>query len=57
MGGDGQVPGALDRIPEPMVIALLRAGLGRDTDDRRPFGEPTQLLKEDAGVRRRVLSA
>ena len=22
---DGQVPGALDKIPEPMVIALLRA--------------------------------
>ena len=24
--GDGQVPGALDKIQEPMVIALLRAG-------------------------------
>jgi hypothetical protein len=24
IGGDGQVSGALDEIPEPMVIALLR---------------------------------
>ena len=26
--GDGQVPSALDKIPEPMVIALRRAGGG-----------------------------
>src|SRR3989441_9508410 len=30
--GDGQVPGTLDEIPEPMVIALLRAGRGRHAD-------------------------
>ena len=27
--GDGHVAGALDEIPQPMVIALLRAGRGR----------------------------
>ena len=27
--GDGQVPGALDELPEPMVIAALGAERGR----------------------------
>ena len=49
--GDGQVPGALDKIPEPMVIALLRAGRGRHPDDHRPFAHAAQLLKDDAGRR------
>ena len=35
--GDGHVPGALDEIPKPVVVALLRAGRGRHGDDHRPF--------------------
>lgn len=46
--GDGQVPGAWDKIPEPRVIAWLRAGGGRHADDHRPFAEAAQLLKADA---------
>jgi hypothetical protein len=52
IGGDGQVPGALDEIPEPIVIALLRAGRGRHADDHRSLAHAAQLLKDDAGVRR-----
>jgi hypothetical protein len=37
IGRDGQVPGALDEIPEPMVIALLRAGRGWHPEDDRPL--------------------
>jgi hypothetical protein len=35
IGGNGQVPGALDKIPEPMVIALLRARRGHHEEDHR----------------------
>jgi hypothetical protein len=35
----------LDEIPEPMVVALLRAGRGRDPDDHRPFADAAQLLR------------
>ncbi len=49
---DGHVPGAVDEIAEPVVIALLRAGLGRHGADHRPFARPAQLLKEaSAAVR------
>jgi hypothetical protein len=51
MRGDGQVPGALDKIPEPMVIALLRAGRGPHADDHRPVAHVPQLLRDDAGRR------
>ena len=46
---DGHVSGALDKISEPIVIALLRAGHGRHAADHRPFAEAAQLLKQDAG--------
>ena len=46
------VPGALDQIPEPMVIAVLRAGRGGHADDHRPFAQATQLLKEEDAGRR-----
>jgi hypothetical protein len=49
IGGDGQVPGASDEIPEPVVIALLRAGRGRHPDDGRPIADTAQLLQDDAG--------
>jgi hypothetical protein len=51
IGRDGQVPGALDEIPEPMVIALLGAGRGRHPEDDRPFADTAQLLR-DHGERR-----
>jgi hypothetical protein len=41
----GQVPGSLDEIPEPMVIASLRPGPIRHADDHRPFAHPPQLLR------------
>ncbi len=44
----------MDEIPEPMVIASLRAGPGRHADDHRPFAYPPQLLKEDGDIRRRA---
>jgi hypothetical protein len=42
--GDGQVPGALDEIPKPVVVALLRASRGRHGDDHWPFAHAAQLL-------------
>ena len=51
--GDSQVSGASDEIPEPMVVALLRARGGPHLDDRRPFARPDQILEDLAGVRRR----
>jgi hypothetical protein len=41
IGRDGEVPGALHEISEPMVIALLRASGGPRLDDRRPFASAT----------------
>ena len=52
--GDGHVPGALDEIPKPVVVALLRAGRGRHGTDHRPFPHAAQLLEDECGsVRRR----
>jgi hypothetical protein len=51
IGGDGQVPGASDEIPEPVIVALLRAGRGRHPDDGRPIADTAQLLQDDAGRR------
>ena len=41
------VPGALDEIPKPVVVALLRAGRGRHGNDHRPFPHAAQLLADD----------
>ena len=46
---DGHVPGAVDEIPKPVVVALLRAGRDRHGDDHRPFARTAQLLEDDAG--------
>jgi hypothetical protein len=43
--GHRHVPGALDKIPEPMVMPLLRAGSGRHADDHRP--KLTRSILED----------
>ena len=45
--GDGHVPGALDEIPKPVVVALLHAGRGRHEDDHPPFPHAAQLLEDD----------
>jgi hypothetical protein len=45
---EGHVTGPADEIPEPVVIALLRAGPARHADDHPPFGCTAQLLGEDA---------
>jgi hypothetical protein len=42
------IPGALDEIPKPVVVALLRAPRGRHGDDHRPFARAAQLLKDMA---------
>ena len=42
----GHVPGALDEIPKPVVVAL-RAGRGRHGNDHRPFPHAAQLLADD----------
>ena len=46
---DGHVPGALDEISKPMVVALLTAGRGRHEDDHRPFALAAQLFEDIAG--------
>ena len=53
--GDGQVLGASDEIPKPVVVALLGAGRSRHGKRiiRRP-GTPAQLLDTMGSVRRRV---
>ena len=48
--GDGHVPGALDEVPKPVVVALLRTGRGRHRHDHRSFPHTVQLLEDD-GVR------
>jgi hypothetical protein len=50
---DGQLPGASDEIPSPMVVAWLRPGRGRHADDHRQFARAAQLLEGDAGRHRR----
>ena len=47
--GDGHVPGALDEIPKPVVVALLKAPRGRHGDDHPPFADAAQLLEDIAG--------
>ena len=47
--GDSHVPGALDEIPKPVVVALLKAPRGRHGDDHRPFAHAPQLLEDIAG--------
>ena len=51
--GDGHVPSALDEMPKPVVVALLRASRGRHRDDHRPFAHAAQLLEILRAVRRR----
>ena len=51
--GDGHVPGALNEIPKPVVVALLRAGRGRHGHDHRPFphaAQPLENIRASAGV-------
>ena len=45
-GGDGHVPGPLDEIPKPVVVALLRAGRVGHGNDDRPFRHTAQLFKD-----------
>jgi hypothetical protein len=45
--GNGHVSGALDEIPKPVVIALLRAGRSRHSNNHRPFHHAAQLLEGD----------
>ena len=47
--GNSQVSGASDEIPEPMVVALLRARGSPHLDDRRSFARPDQILEDLAG--------
>ena len=49
IGRDGHVPGAVDEIPEPVIVALLQAGRGPHRDNLRPFPRTAQLLDDDAG--------
>jgi hypothetical protein len=51
--GEGHVPGALDEIPKPVVVALLKPPRGRHGDDHPAFAYAAQLLKDIAAVRRR----
>ena len=39
---DGHVSGALDEIPKPVVVALLKAS---HADEHRPFAHAAQLLE------------
>jgi hypothetical protein len=50
--GDGRVPGVVDQIPKPVVIAPLRAGRGRHGDDHRPSDHTAQLRREASGFHR-----
>jgi len=43
ISGDGQVPGALNELAQPVVVALLRARRGRHGNDHRPFHHAAQL--------------
>ena len=43
IGRECHVPGAVDEILEPVVIAPLRAGPGRHRDDHRPLAHAVQL--------------
>src|SRR5687767_9683488 len=43
--GDGHVPGALDEIPKPVVVAPLSAPRGHHGDDHPAFAYAAQLLE------------
>jgi hypothetical protein len=47
--GNGQVPGGLDKIPKPVIVALLKAARGRHRDDHRSCADAAQLLEDIAG--------
>src|SRR5262245_27040534 len=42
--GDGHVPGALDEIPKPVIVAPLTAARACHGDDHRPFAQAAQVL-------------
>src|SRR5262249_60324203 len=46
---DGIFPRLLDKIPKPVVVALLKAS---HPDDHRPFAHGARLLEAVRGVRR-----
>jgi hypothetical protein len=46
--GDGHVPGALDEIPKPVIVAALTASRGRHGNDHRPFADAAQVLEDIA---------
>jgi hypothetical protein len=50
--GDGDVPGAVDEIPKPVVVALPKAPR-RHGDDHPAFAYAAQLLEDIRAVRRR----
>jgi hypothetical protein len=46
--GDGDVPRALDKIPKPVVVVLLRAPRSCHADDHRRFVHAAQPLDDIA---------
>ena len=54
VGGDGHIPGALDKISQPVVVALLRVDRGRHADNHRPFAHAVHSSFDGAMVRRRT---
>jgi hypothetical protein len=53
IGGDAHVTGALDEIPEPMIVASLRAKRGHHPENDPPIAVTAQLLRR----RRKPLGA
>ena len=49
IGGDGHVPGLLDGMPKPAVIALLRAPRGRHEDDHQAVGSRRSTPRGQCG--------
>src|SRR5262245_22197690 len=49
IGGDGHVPGALDEIPKPVIVAPLTASRARHADDHRLFAHAAQVHEDSAG--------
>src|SRR5262249_26277652 len=52
--GDGYVPGPLDEIPKPVIVAPLTASRAGHADDHRPFAHAAQVLDDSAGPSGRV---
>jgi hypothetical protein len=50
--GHGHVSGAVDEMPKPVVVALLRTARGRHGPDHRPLPLVVQLLENVGSVRR-----